>query len=661
MAQWFTETVSPNTKNRNPGWDEYFTSNTNTVESLVRESIQNSLDAWLDKDKGDDDPARTPAEIRIYYSGKGSALSETEYQKYFSDALPHYLAPECETAKPEGPCPFIVIEDFNTTGLTGSLSEKDDKPYFKFLKCENWSNKSAKDLGKWGIGKVVFPISSKIRSFFVFSIRSADSTEDSSILVGQYLLKHHTINHTDYPPDGWFGTKDENGLWMPETDSATILQFCKDFHVERGVSRPSAHGTSIVVPFVEEFSVEDLKKAVLENFIHAILSGKLRVRIEIASSSKEVLDKDHVAEIRTFLKSNPAWKSLIATLDILEKGLSISSSDSLVLTLPQSGTPKWDLAMISETCLKQIQDRLDSTDESGKPAIVSITVPFPILYKDKKVDSKFRVLISRYDAEKQAQPRFFRKGLYINKINVRSLAGYMAVVIVEGEVATMLNEAEPPSHSEWRENTGRFSKLMKYPADHITYVTGSARQIIHILETSSNVNDLQALKQFFFIPRDRNTHTLRKKKNKGEVEVKGTKKKLYAFSKLMSSDGCGFSIYRGDAEFQPFKLKISCAYNTLSGKAKYDQNDFDFSDPTSIQIEWTPTDLDVTVNSGNQLTIVVRPETENFHVRVVGFDKNRDLKFRPTLIINNGTSTQTVEQGDDDDENEASDEETQQT
>lgn len=133
MAKWFAEEVSPNTKNRNPGWDEYFTSNTNTVESLVRESIQNSLDAWLDKDKEDSDSSRRPAEVRIYYSGGAAALSEANYQEYFSEALPHYLAPECETAKPEGPCPFIVIEDYNTTGLTGSLSAKDNQPYFKFF------------------------------------------------------------------------------------------------------------------------------------------------------------------------------------------------------------------------------------------------------------------------------------------------------------------------------------------------------------------------------------------------------------------------------------------------------------------------------------------------------------------------------------------------
>ena len=661
MAKWFTETVPPNTIRRNPGWDEYFTSNSNTVESLVREAIQNSLDAWLDKDKDDADPSRRPVEVRFFYSGNEGALPETVYQDYFSDACPHYAAPECETEVPKGACKFAVIEDFNTTGLTGSLSQEDDQPYFKFLKCENWSNKSAEDLGKWGIGKVVFPISSRIRSFFAYSRRSNDLMPDSDVLAGRYLLKYHSVDNVDYPPDGWFGTKNDKGIWMPETNPATIQKFCSDFHIERGLSADSACGTSIVVPFVEDISLVDLKTAVIENFIHAILSGKLSIRIEIGSTTQEILDKAHIEEIRSFLKSNPEWKSLLATLEILEKGLSIPIDKSIRLNSPQSGIPKWGSDMISESSLKQIQQKLDATDGSGKPEVVAVTIPFPILYQDHNSTSQFRVFLRRYECEKQGQPRFFRKGLFINKINVRSLAGYMAVVIVEGEVATMLNEAEPPSHSEWREKTGRFSKLMKYPTEHISFVTGSARQIIHILETSSNEKDLQALKQFFFIPKDRNTHTLRKKKNNGKVEVKGTKKKLYAFTKLMSSDGCGFSIHRGDADFTPFELKISCAYNTLSGKAKYDSNDFDFNDSSSITIEKTPPSLGIAINSGNQLTITVGPDDKDFHVRIVGFDKNRDLKFRPTLIVDKGTNTQTIEQIDEDEDENDSPDESQQT
>ena len=40
-------------RGRDPGWDEYFTSNRSTEESLVREAIQNSLDEIANQWKDD--------------------------------------------------------------------------------------------------------------------------------------------------------------------------------------------------------------------------------------------------------------------------------------------------------------------------------------------------------------------------------------------------------------------------------------------------------------------------------------------------------------------------------------------------------------------------------------------------------------------------------
>ena len=45
MAEWFFRPKSKAEVECDPGWDEYFTLNRSTEESLVREAIQNSLDA----------------------------------------------------------------------------------------------------------------------------------------------------------------------------------------------------------------------------------------------------------------------------------------------------------------------------------------------------------------------------------------------------------------------------------------------------------------------------------------------------------------------------------------------------------------------------------------------------------------------------------------
>lgn len=630
MAQWFSEEVPPNAKNRNPGWDEYFTSNSSKIESLVREAIQNSLDAWLDKNKADDDATRQPVEIRIYSSGEEGALSEEAFAKYREGAEAHYTAQECGINVPSGACRYIVFEDFNTTGLVGSVRDEDANPYYKFFKCENWSDKTAKDLGKWGIGKVAFPISSALRTFFAYSKRCNGSPEFADILVGQYLLRHHHVDGRKFTPDGWYGTCDTNGLWMPETDADVISAFRTDFHVERGQDGADRSGTSIVVPFVDDFNIADLKQAVLENFLHAILTGRLQVRIETGNSSQiEVFDNKHLSQIRAFLASHEATRTLIPFLDVLQSGLMKSSNERIALNPPSSGRPKWDDPMISADKIEQLRKALEAVNDDGVSETVAITVPCPILYKGQvPLQSEFSVYIRKCDENGKTRPRFYRKGLYINKVNVQSLSGYLAVVVVDGEVANMLNEAEPPSHSEWRDLTGRFGQLMKYPDEHISFVTGSARQIIRILEAANNELDMTAMKRFFYVPKNRQTNNAKRRRQPGEQEIKGKQEKFYRLSSLANSEEVGFSLGKGPAPFKPFELTVSCLYNTLSGKAKYDPNDFDLSDSNSIKITYGPDDLEV-VKNAQSITVRVKEGQEDFWVRVTGFDRNRDLILRP--------------------------------
>lgn len=205
MTGWFFSAKGINDKERDPGWDEYFSSNRSTVESLVRESIQNSLDAA--KLTG-----AKQSVVRIFYSGEKAALPEAEYADYLkcadgTSALRHYMAEACGLPYVSGPCEYFTIEDFNTNGLTGDiLQENEDEPYFKFLKCENKSTKGEQGtIGKWGIGKVVFPIASRLRTFFAYSIRNEknfDLEHPKEVLVGSCLLRYHSVDGNRYTPDG---------------------------------------------------------------------------------------------------------------------------------------------------------------------------------------------------------------------------------------------------------------------------------------------------------------------------------------------------------------------------------------------------------------------------------------------------------------------------
>src|SRR5207237_6022907 len=101
-------------KQRDPIQGEFFNTESisTTADAVVRESGQNTLDA------AEYEPARV--RMRIYVSGEGGAVPAAEAEPYFDGLWDHVEAVDAEVAAlADNPCPFLVVEDFGTTGLLG--------------------------------------------------------------------------------------------------------------------------------------------------------------------------------------------------------------------------------------------------------------------------------------------------------------------------------------------------------------------------------------------------------------------------------------------------------------------------------------------------------------------------------------------------------------
>src|SRR5947208_7687924 len=161
---WWFRKKAQDEKIRNPIQGEFFSAEAidGPSEALVRESIQNSLDAMASEC------------VRVHialYSGE-DALAGSAVRELFEPAWPHYSATgnglRADTApRPGSSCPFLVVEDFGTKGLTGDPTRSDPdpdpnvkNPFFLFFRAEGLSGKSGTELGRWGIGKYVFARSS---------------------------------------------------------------------------------------------------------------------------------------------------------------------------------------------------------------------------------------------------------------------------------------------------------------------------------------------------------------------------------------------------------------------------------------------------------------------------------------------------------------------
>ena len=189
-VRWIFRQLRRGDKDRQPTQGEFFATDAirSVAEALVRESIQNSLDASL----------RVSGEaVRVRFH-LGTIPTKT-IQNYFKEGWSHFTAagnglddvPSLEDFW----CSFLTVEDFATTGLIGDVNQWRHEqgvknPFYYFFRTEGRSGKGEEDRGRWGIGKYVFPRSSQINAFFALTVRSDDNRR---LLMGQAVLKSHIV------------------------------------------------------------------------------------------------------------------------------------------------------------------------------------------------------------------------------------------------------------------------------------------------------------------------------------------------------------------------------------------------------------------------------------------------------------------------------------
>ena len=218
----------------------------NISEALVREGIQNSLDAACRGESGERE-----IRVRIAFVPVPNSDATERTEALFSDVNEHFargLGLPAEQPLINGQTGFLVFEDFGTKGLTGDVAEwrlerAECNPFFSFFRAEGRSAKTGESLGRWGIGKQVFSTASTLHAMFGLTVRE---DEPRRVLMGSAVVQTHTIRGEDFQPDAWFGLRESlDQLVLPVEDPALIGSFISAF----GLIRTTEPGLSIVVPF----------------------------------------------------------------------------------------------------------------------------------------------------------------------------------------------------------------------------------------------------------------------------------------------------------------------------------------------------------------------------------------------------------------------------
>lgn len=280
------------------------------INSLVREAIQNSLDAAINPQIGIDvefsiirlngDELQnflnaikwkdTSDSIGLKSHIKATAKSEQKLGNLLKDGLDHFD----DTQE----LILLRIDDYGARGLTG---KEFGRSHFAALCRNNLDSQKASELsgGSFGLGKAVFWRASRFSTVFFNSNLEEPYKTDGKIqqhgrMIGKSDLAWHEVKDHQFSGPGWFGiTEQSNGKSRP-LSIWNNQALAKDTYLNRA---KDDLGTSILVVGFYDSNSEDpddvdrmadkIEEAVARNFWPSLVSGSVVVRVKIIENGTE--------------------------------------------------------------------------------------------------------------------------------------------------------------------------------------------------------------------------------------------------------------------------------------------------------------------------------------------------------------------------------------
>ena len=581
------------------------------ARGVVRESIQNSLDARRPRDG--------TARVRFCLRRGRMAARFSGAEVFLEGIWEHMAAKNAGLRSPpvrSAPIPFLVVEDFGTSGLTGDPAQwqpfgSERNPFFLFFRALGRSGKEGEDRGRWGVGKFVFPMASDGSSWFGYTV---PSTGGGPALMGRVVLKTHGTSAKSFHPDGHWGLRSgDSSLVMPEVERSVLAAFRTLFALQR----QEEPGLSVVVPWItEEISGESLLEAAIREYFLPILRRDLIVEID-DNGQRTVLDDGSLRAMVDDIQSelDRAYVSI---------GIAIADSDTGLTELGSRiryDEMEWPETPFGEGDEQRLLHRL----EEGE--LLNVRVPIEVKPKDERPrPTHFDVYMQRVEGLGRARPLLVREGITIPEDRTTALHGIASLVTIDDRpIAVLVGDSESPAHTELQYQL--IKDKYTYAGKVLQLLRAASASIVKTLEHSSQEDDPFLLAQFFPVSTDDETRrgeleTRRKKGASREPPPTGIPPGRAPRVRLARIDG-GFRITEAsDASEVLGEVTVRCAYDVRRGNPFKRYRPFDFT--------FSQADLGVDVE-GAEITLreddrfAFRPSGSKFECRVTGFDPNRNL------------------------------------
>jgi hypothetical protein len=618
VPEWIFVERSPKAKQRDPIQGEFFNTDsiTTTADEVIREAVQNTLDAKA---------GAGAVRVRLFVSGEDGALVPSDAARYFEKFWAH--AEECGASHglKDEPCRFIVVEDFGTTGLTGNEAAYeepatgDDNNFFYFFRAEGKSGKSGADRGRWGIGKYVFPKASLVNSFFALTVRVGGSGIPGPLVMGQAVMKNHKVDRKNWEPDGWWAVVNTDDVPVPASDQAVISAFHDTWKIER-TTQP---GLTVVVPYVDaELSSGQLVRSVVRDYFVAILFKTLTVDIASTGSVSHHISYDTLDAVIEALPKESERVDVRRNADLVRWSSNLPDAEVVTLQAP-SASPAWRPELISNEARNKIRSALDE----GKSVVVRVPVNIVRNPNSAANTSSFDVLLQS-EQKYNGKPLFVREGIIVSEVRSRTTPGVRGIVLVrQGAIANLLGDAEGPAHTNWSDKTDRFKGSYRYGPYWLSFIRQAPSRLLDLVRGTDDDEDRSLGAQFFSVPADTEEQG---KTNKSDKPGDTSKPKPGPSSasmpriRISKRKSGGFTVRLTDAGMNLTRVDVTAAYDRSRGNpfTKWQPEDFDLND---LDVEVFGGDL--IEKAGNHLAALIVDPAE-FTLRVDGFDINRDVRIR---------------------------------
>lgn len=605
-SKWIFKEIEKGFPERDPKESEFFKL-TSPAEAVVREFIQNALDAKQNQEI-----------VRVKISFCSRDINSDTINSFLDNTLKEHLN-ACKFLVDENypqSVPFLILEDFGTTGLDGSTEPGDGSGnFYNFWWREGISEKMGQRGGRWGLGKTTFHIVSKIKTFWGLTVRN----DGKAFLMGKALLKTHSIREKRYHYFGYFS--DEN--FKPINDENIISQFKNIFGIKRNEGDT---GLSIVIPMpVEGMDFNTVLKSVMQHYFYPILTGNLKFDIHDENNQvKELNAENLVQQVSSIDWGDTQWKEIIPSVrQILEFIKEIQGQQEVELKITDLDEPE-----INQDSFEQLDQMKNSFQEKEQ---LKLRIPLKI----KKAgngdgqETFFTILIKKFPELHKAFEYYIRSGVLISEIRLLGSRPVASLLVAEDlPVCEFLGDCETPAHTKWNERTEGFKEKYENAARILRFIRNSMLQILSILDEPPPERVTDFLKEFFSIPVHGEEKADKERGDTGLSEVPPFERNSEVFK--VSSIENGFKVnldsqIAGERNINPVNaiIRIRMAYDTRRGNpfSQYQKFDFNVEEGNGIQIQAQ----NCKILSRNLNEIKIEIKDKNFELKVTGFDSSRDL------------------------------------